>query len=384
MNKTLKVLLAVVLFAVVLALATGVNAATASEIAKIPTSDSDETPKYMTEEVKQGVTTYTLKANYDEEGEIVVEGPANLVLNANVTKATVKTTGEVDISGTGTLVAVENSGTLVVKSTGVITELNNAGTATIDTGANKVANVVNTGKMEAKEAVTGKIENSGALTIAADMAVEMTSGATLAVANAVTVSNLTYKPESLANNYGEYTTLDEEGNDDATIYLPKKDVKVSIVITDDKDKEVTTLEAGKDYTLEVKASYGDIALNADDAKIEIAENPDLTLTGTTLRVASALAGKEIEATVAFNGVNTTVTLGAAAPVDPENPDDENKDPEVPGDENNGEENKEPDNKNDNELDPDTPNTGDHIIPATALLAVVVVANVVYFAKMKRN
>lgn len=377
MKKTLKILMAIILFAVVLTIATSVNAATisADSLAEVK-ADDGTTPKYMTVATDAlGNKTYTMTANYNgENGDLVVTGPATLVITKGVTVKSVTFSGKVVLqesaTGTGnaTITKAVNNGELTVKS-GTVTDLDNTATLTVD-GGTFTNPVANTGKVIANAAV----------------AVEVTSG-TVESAKGVTAT-VTY-PATVENNYAEYVTLDKDGADDGKIYAPKADVTVSVAVTETvegKEVAVTKLEAGKVYNIATVAKIGDVAIKTASAKLvfaeELTKTGDLTFTKGaddskgTIKIASALVGKEIPVTVVFNAKNTELKIGeVVTPEEPGTTDPENPgtttptEPTTPG--------------NDDEHD-NSPETGDHIIPATAILAVVVVANVVYFARSKRS
>ncbi len=394
MKKTLKILMAIILFAVVLTIATSVNAASLSDLEYKLDASSNPTG-YFVKSVVDGVTVYTLKVNYSGE-QIVVNEKATIELdghtlaNADATQAAivVGTNGNVTIKNSNTTTAnvtiaqITNNGTLNVEKGVTVTALVNTKTVTVDEG--KVGTLTNN---------AGTVEVKGTPAAALVTALD-NNGGTVNVENVASVTAITTDngnvvvggdAEAIITIDGaaaaEYSKVKTVGTDVETLVAKKADITAKFVNAVDTDGVVSTkLEAGKTYkALTFKVFYDERELDEtatlDDTKLpfevrksgaeyEVAEDAD----GKTLtfKVTVLTAEKDVSVVVGENNEDPE----EPGTTDPENPGTTTPtEPTTPG--------------NDDEHD-NSPETGDHIIPATAILAVVVVANVVYFARSKRS
>ena len=397
MNKTLKILLAVVLFAVVLTIAGSVNAAETVKVSEILADLNLDTPvKYMNDFTlsdQAGTPVLTLKKEFDKD----------IVVDANVVIATADAgkdlTGTVIIDNTLYLQGegivsgiIENNGTLVAKEGTISGKVYNNNVATID-GATVSSTIYNKKELTIKSGtVTGlTVENSG--TLVADVAiptVNLANGGK--VIASVKPTDINYDAAINDTYVDDTTPFETVSTPTKYYYISKSDVTLGLEVVYGASEATQPLVKDNVYTVKVTAKYGDVELNTTGYTIKYSVVGDanfVTAAGTVQLKSDELVAKKITADVEFNGVELKgAVINTGAKVDdnnednnnPADKDDDNNDNNV----NNNEEDNKDENKEDKELDPDTPNTGDHIIPATALLAVVVVANVVYFAKMKRN
>lgn len=377
MKKTLKILMAIILFAVVLTIATSVNAATepakggVTVLDKIIQDNYDATPRDEST-IKYEDGFYKITAALEVADKVVI--PAGKTVYIDLAKAATTYEFEANMEVNGTLV-VSVSGTAVAVPTmaGTIDVNGTLKTPMLSTKINNKGTVIST----ASTAITLSADNfSNEGTI---------YGKVTPVADTDVVLNLK-------------DDLTVEGTKYKAIVLPKKDLdnKIEFVVENiTKSTEVTPvtkLEEGEAYKINVKAYY----LKSSTEKLELTDNVTIATPKT--------AGATANCTVDANGV---VTVGkklgndsnvrvsatvagitkdlAAIPVGTEIKNEEPNQPENPDQPNKPEEPNKPSDENKGDLDDAAAvATGDHIIPATALLAVVVVANVVYFAKSKRS
>ena len=416
MNKTLKVLLTVVLFAVVLLIANSVNAATLQGLA----GEATPTVK-LTEDTNN---TYELTANTDIKETLVLSAGQtldlkgfNLTLKGNDDVPAIEVKGNAKIKGTGTIANESTSKAYLVKVT--------SGTLTIDGGV-----------LSQTGTVKKVIENAGTVILNAGTVASIdTAGTVIANSNFTTI-NATANSAIVFVKTGATGTVTKaaglSGAWSTTGWAAKRVVNA------------TTTEAGKvrglDTAIEFKTTVGGKEYTSDTITVEVGEEKTLKVTpylaefeitqavtptaepseptdlAKILTFASNVVKGIGEGTAKYTytlGAKTKeLTINVVAAGDNKGDDEnqggnegdnsgnqgsngenqgnqgsngENQGNQGSNDENQGTNNEE--NKgsnNEKELDPDQPDTGDHIIPATALLAVVVVANVVYFAKMKRN
>lgn len=391
MKKTLKILLAVVLFAVVLTIAGSVNAATTD--LKTLADDATEANIELSPYATKG---YVIKGALTSTDDIDVD--ADTIITFDTAKAAINFANKINV----------NKGTLTLKVEGTTNKATLTGDITVKSGATlKVMDAaIGVAKIVAENNVTVDVKDTlkttGKATITTGTAaydtVAVESGVVFAYASGITVT-------SPLNSYNTVAFKIEENGVKADYYTRAKGT-LSIKVTDTTtDKEVIASDVVKDTAYKMVATY-----TVDNYEVDVTANVTfdsayVTKAGTnpcTITVLKkAFDDDEVASligvyTVALGGTDKdeyTAKLfqGTITP----NPDEDNnnEDNNNPADKdnnnndnnvNNNEEDNKDENKEDKELDPDTPNTGDHIIPATALLAVVVVANVVYFAKMKRN
>lgn len=346
MKKTLKLLMAITLFVAILAIATGVNAATLSKL---------ETDGDIAKDTTAGAATnaYTVSAALAKEVDISEN--AVITAGANITGTITVNSGVTTLKSS----AASNITKVVVKS---------GATLIIDGADLTVAAVVNEGgtvKAKSATAVTKVSQNSTAKTYA------VAAGNVKAVETTGTDATKTYNA---------YTLKEETTDGYTTIYLSDADIKVEVKFKDDELGVVNTLEKDKKYTWEAKAyTKNDNKELSDVVKLVKTTDTDkdyATFSGTDNAVVTFAADSEIFAEVGTNKgkVAIAVKLGEVkvTPTPTATPSEAPATTAPATD---------APNKGDKD---ETPKTGDQIIPATALLAVVVVANVVYFAKSKRS
>lgn len=395
MKKTLKVLMAIILFAVVLTLATSVKAASLSALVEQEETKKQEeedkgnvyAPKIVLRENTSNEYTLTDDLEVDDtvtmsNGEYLDLGTHTLTIKGDKVglqvngKANIKGTGKItqEANSTKNVVVVPQGGELVVN--GATIEKNAANT-------NGVA-IENAGKVDvlAGTVATIKILNNDATVFEANGVAKPTFTKAVAVDTKWNITGIAAKDSKdvagKVYGMGAQIEITSGGKAVDTITIENGDVK-----------KVNAKATLADYELTVSNPVG---ASDDDTAANIAtiQNSVLTAKKVGTVVFTYTAGDATK--------KLTVNVVKEGTVVP-NPDDDNNQGEdnkpgddnnqgedsKPGDDNNnnnqGEENN--DNKNNNDLD-ETPKTGDQIIPATAILAVVVVANVVYFAKMKRN
>lgn len=363
MKKTLKILMAIILFAVVLTIATSVNAvagdtdnpyddlqAAATAEAKV----TDEDARL----VKQAGNVYTVQEdlflknlNAPNGAIIIIAGEKTLTVKEKVVIDNTVTIATDNLTAT-------KEGTF---TTAKGTQINKGGVVYTNLAAFAPVNY-------------GKVYSS--VDLKADPANN---------------TELTLVEESIVNK----PAVDGKDSDYKYLYVPTTDVvvatgKLSInlkITVPGETQPATKIESPKKYNYEVTAKYGNYELDLAVMTPTVAKysgtektTKDFTVTaGTagegTIDIPTGLVdGDPIVATVTVAGksVDFEYKVGVA----PVNPDDNKPEqPENPADTN------KPADKGD--LD-ESPKTGDHIIPAATLLAVVVVANVVYFAKSKNN
>lgn len=387
MKKTLKLLMAIVLFAVVLMIATSVNAAVVAD-----ESATKDMNYLMTTPKTDGGTDYFLKLEDGEykfqqntiSGDIVKLDKNNAVIDLNG-----KTIGEVLVPA-GVTVTLKDS------ASGTIGEVTVKGTLNTKIDLDKVyleAGNLNVDKsatiadLESKVNYTLK-ENAGKVTkfTAKNENVVLTveDGATIP-----TTANL------IASEGTFITVTDKEGtkyfvNEDAMSYsivlksipdgavVPANNVEAmtkeyAVVITPsyngkEVDGTIGTV-ALANVVSQNKASLGTPAasINNDTTvyspitfKSELSENDVITISFTYTDKSTSTTNDKI-----------TLTVKTAEPTTDPTAEPTTEPTVAPTTDPNGEKD-------------DTPKTGDTIIPATAVLAVVVVANVVYFARSKRS
>ena len=366
MNKTLKFLLAIALFVAILAIATGVNAAVdgtaGNEYANLATAaTAEKNVAEATQKIKQEGNTYTVLKNLDVETLGVPSG--SIVLISDSAKLTVKNKVELDNT---VIISTTGTGTGTLKLTGGMTV--------------KAAGVLYTNiDLSADVKVYGKV-------FVAD-------GTTFGTVADTTV--LTLKEDSVKNKpmvSDKDTVYAKLVVPTATVVGDASKISMTFDLTYAGEK-VNKLEVGKKYDFTIVAKYADYELdktmitavapsdnNDEPANITAgatgldytAGDGEGTITiptglneGDKIRMTVTIAGEKEDLAVVVGTVQPTPTATAEPTEAPATTapatDDANK-----GDKD------------------ETPKTGDQIIPATALLAVVVVANVVYFAKSKRS
>ena len=361
MNKTLKFLLAIALFVAILAIATGVNAAVdgtaGNEYANLATAaTAEKNVAEATQKIKQEGNTYTVLKNLDVETLGVPSG--SIVLISDGAKLTVKNKVELDNT---VIISTTGTGTGTLKLTGGMTV--------------KAAGVLYTNiDLSADVKVYGKV-------FVAD-------GTTFETVADTTV--LTLKEDSVKNKpmvSDKDTVYAKLVVPTATVVGDASKISMTFDLTYAGEK-VNKLEVGKKYDFTIVAKYADYELdktmitavapyagNDEPANIaagNITGTDEGTITiptglneGDKIRMTVTIAGEKEDLAVVVGTVQPTPTATAEPTEAPATTapatDDANK-----GDKD------------------ETPKTGDQIIPATALLAVVVVANVVYFAKSKRS
>ena len=387
MNKTLKFLLAITLFVAILAIATGVNAATYNkgiDMDKLTTQLGDTVLEksgegYVTK-AEVDVADVTVPAGENAYDYIKVNG--NVTINAatgGIASPIVVESGKLTIVA-GTIkgdIEVRNGATLVVKGGTIgVADTNtvkNAGTVELLDGTitSKVVNADNgivysqvaTTFDNAKGTIYGTMNDKGTATPIAP-----TGKTAVELKNSIKVNDKEYNAIYLSNEQ-----------------LAK--IAFSFKAWTDSTTSTKVLEAGKTYNkIDIVAEYEGKELKVAALALKVADNvaeDGYTLNATTKEVkisedaktvtlrftnpwAAAIANTTVEATE-----KVEVTLGAQPTTEPTATPSEAPATTAPADDNKGDKD-------------ETPKTGDQIIPATALLAVVVVANVVYFAKSKRS
>ncbi len=363
MNKTLKFLLAITLFVAILAIATGVNAAvdgTAADNGYADLEAAVAAEKNLTtgQKIKKEGNTYTvLDALFID----TLNAPSNSVIildEALTVKEKVELDNTVTIYKKGADGALTLTGGMTVKTAGALY-------TNVDVSANaKIYGKV----FVADKATLGAVADTTVLTLKTD--------------------SVKGKPV-VADKDTVYAKLVVPT---ATVVGDASKISMTFDITAAGEK-VNKLEVGKKYDFTVVAKYADYELdktmitavapsdnNDEPANITAgatgldytAGDGEGTITiptglkdGDKILMTVTIAGEEKDLAVVVGTVQPTPTATAEPTEAPATTapatDDANK-----GDKD------------------ETPKTGDQIIPATALLAVVVVANVVYFAKMKRN
>lgn len=364
MNKTLKFLLAIALFVAILAIATGVNAAqigtaAGDEYADLVAAANGEKNVAANDQlIKQEGNTYTvLKSLFVEELGVP---SGSIILVKNGASLTVK--NKVELDNTVTIFALPKANGTA--GTGTVTF---TGTMTVKTNGVLYTNIAKPTKVYGRAFVNGT-----------------------AVANIADTTELTLKTDSVKGK----PVVDNKETVYATLIVPEATLENNISMTFDltyAGEKVNKLEVGKKYDFTIVAKYANYELdktmitavnpsknndepaNIDDTAIDYkTENSEGTITiptglkdGDKILMTVTIAGEEKDLAVVVGTVQPTPTATAEPTEAPATTapatDDANK-----GDKD------------------ETPKTGDQIIPATALLAVVVVANVVYFAKSKRS
>ena len=374
MKKTLKILMALILFAVVIMLATSVNAATEVKVSELAAKDP----------LDKGVT---------KTGNIL----------------TITTTGADAYAGTEDLIVDQD---LYISGgyTGKITINSNATlTMTDATAANYTKDITNNGKIIATANSTiARLINSGVAELAAKpTSLVMKSGSVIKTSAAkFDYDNKDFMTDTVAKEYAAGVWTDGTSK----YILPLNTIEFKAYAADRAGDPIEVATAGQahDLVLEATCTY-------DGKKVELEttgaawaltkadeDSTDLAVAANKITVQTARVGTEVKLAATVNGQEIEFVIFEAKSQDDNNGDnnqgDNNQGDNNQGDNNQGDNNQGDNNEenkgdanqnedkkdeNNNDLD-DTPKTGDHIIPATALLAVVVVANVVYFAKMKRN
>ena len=360
MKKTLKILMAIILFAVVLTIATSVNAAAADGTQANPyatleaavTAEKNEADPKVEKSTSGNI--YTVKADLYVEDLGVTSGSV-VVIEANKTLNVVNETrlaNTITLAGKGRF-----AGTVVVNQNGVLyTNL-----------------ALTTPK------VYGKVYVAEGKTVTPD---------TTPATESLKLDKAVEAQPVVSGAKTKYDTLLVDKN---TVKGADSKITITYAITvPGTDAKVTNFEADKEYEVTIEAKYDGIVLNPDQITVAAyagsdkeanVNNVSITEGKGTFKTDKGLAeGTELALTVTVKGEEKYITakIGKVEeePNQPENPDQPNQ-PEQPS--------KPAEDGNKGDLDDAAQvATGDHIIPATALLAVVVVANVVYFAKSKNN
>lgn len=365
MKKTLKLLMAIVLFAVVLMIATSVNAAevvydtldkAVAEEADAAAADSTYKPLVEKKDgyyvFNKGTDTLKITETIDANNmKLVINNAlaANIVVKGTTTvktdEATLPTvTGTVQVNEGATLIAPEEFGTSML----------NKGTMYI---------------AEDATALTTAITNEGTIYTDAD-ATALTTSVQLTLKDKVKVDGVDYTK----------VTVEKKDLDKKMTYTVAK------IVPENEVAPATKIEAGKTYTLTVKAELDGKEVTAPATILAKPLNRDAKMNceinGNNIEVVAAkdLEGDTIALAAQLTGVDESkkdlalISLGEIKEDEPTT--DPTAEPTTeptvaPTTDPNGEKD-------------DTPKTGDTIIPATAVLAVVVVANVVYFARSKRS
>ena len=386
MKKSLKLLMAIVLFIAVIAIANCVSAATKNLGETDPTvAESSSLRKYTINTSKITASDdLTVTANYSNiildlnggtvgkitvyatnvdiingtASELEVRSGASLVLDyehghsLTVTNKTVNY-GTIEVGKSRSMDKVENHGTLTIAEGATVNALTmRAGTAKVD------GTLTSLTKME-----DGKIEVGDKAAFTA---------ASKAVEGGIIISKVSLN-QTYINDDEEYVYCrhDDETGKTLTYYMvPRADLQVAVKFLDVETGEyVTNLTADKVYEVEAQVVYnGEEVLKDDWKTVKItSKNTDvlMAVTEDPGKKVKALKDGKVTLEVVFAEGNeksevkreVEVTVGKVEeePTNPENP--ENKPAE-----------------NNKDLDK-TPKTGDYIEIAAAMLAVVVVANV---------
>ncbi len=417
MKKTLKLLMAIALVVVMLSIATTVNAALADlDLTGSVTYSNFKNNGGVNDdgEVQTGAAmTGTLVINENAEIDLKGISIANFEIQSGKT-LTLKNSSTTEVA----ITKIDNEGTLVVDSDKItVATLNNEGTATLKAAATTVNNEagsltvdseVGTVDMKAGTLELGDAAEITTLKTAVNLSLnkgtEIGTINTTAANVVVTIAANSTLLDTVPTAAGEATAL--ETLDGTTYFANKADITYTVELKDKNGNKATDFTAGKEYAVIIKAKLDgkvlagetgfSIAANANGDKIvEEVASISVVDEGTFkgIKFVKDLGENEIVLRPTFTPevagtpgtqiVDNTKTL--TIPEAAQKPEESNKPEETdkPEESNKPEETNKPEEDNKGELD-ETPKTGDHIIPATAVLAVVVVANVVYFAKMKRN
>lgn len=354
MKKTLKILIAIILFAVVLTIATSVNAAvetiTVDEFVNELNKGLDEANYVVTN--KDGILSI--------KDTVVVPDGKTLVLGDIILDIAdgEKITGNVQVNGT-----------VVAKGTGTVEGKIIVNKTLYAAGAEPTSYVING---------EGIIYSEATKTVADAVALELAEKVKAAPVNAGALTE-----------YGFVVVTKESAKANTTITLGNPYVE-------DATEDATEIEAKKEYFVKAKAEYKKLELKASQISAEAFQSATVVPNCTGVACNDGIVeftvaddaeeGNEVRVTVKVAAADVskelTVKVGAVTPA-PEQP-EQPEEPTNPEDPTNPDQPANPDAPKGDLDDAASVATGDHIIPATALLAVVVVANVVYFAKMKNN
>ena len=363
MKKTLKILMAIILFAVVLTIATSVSAVAAPSL-KMSDYTKDSTDDVTVTDPVRGITTYSLKA------ADLANGVETLTVDVN--------NAEIDIND----VAVN---TLIIPEGKTVYLKNSGSTSTT------IKKIENSGELDITPAniTVTELENKTGKTVSTGTVGKIVmKGGEVKLATAATNEDLgSYKKITVDTSKVLYTTT--------PLTL---DVKIEDNNTPRKTVEYKDLKAGDTYNVTVKVMCGDeeaVPAATDKLVLSLGANDGLTVTG--IGAANTFVGTFVYTTDALaktlkidyvdnqNKVLASTTFNGITPADPDQNKPADPDQNKPADPTNPEQPANPSDDKKGDLDDAAAvATGDHIIPATALLAVVVVANVVYFAKSKNN
>ncbi|MDE5830924.1 MAG: hypothetical protein K2H53_04695, partial [Clostridia bacterium] len=371
----------------------------ATSVAAEPT---EEVPDTVVSEVPEVVTS----ANLVKDG-LVKNGKLLKDLNTLQVNSSInfdldgKTIGKIEVKK-GTL-TLANTSTTAVSIDEVAVESGSIVINTANITAKEVVSngnvTVNKGKVEKLTVKAGTV-SLGKSAVVEDLTTDISLTFSDTTIDKATVTDVDAVVKIVDNNAASFTTgTNAEGiakftskEGDVVYLVDKNAVTFSLKLLDEDGKPATGTEVG-DYALIITAMYDNTelagAVTADakatgdsskyikvDGKIEVADDGEeydklsvlKPLDGVTAYLIPTFAGTEY----AKKALVIPTTIGTQTPNQPEQPEN----PEQPS-------NPSDDKKGDLD-DAAAVATGDHIIPATALLAVVVVANVVYFAKSKNN
>ena len=401
MNKTLKILMAIVLFVAVLAIAGCVNAAEIKDenatvdldyLTRTPATEGG-TDFYV--EVVDGVYTFkeayagAIKLNKNVTvdlagvtvGDVVIPANTTITLKDTAADANKGKTGDITVKGTlnmeaNTAKTVYLTGSLNVKKGFTVTAVESKVDYTIKENAGKITRFI-------------VAEDDKILTI--EDGAQSTKPSTSTNATFVKVKDVngvTYygNEELLSYEVSLLTIPDGKTVDLSNVEIAPKEYAVKVVVKFN-NKEVEAVADAASVALSNTVSQNKAAMGTPAACVD----NDQTVYAKILFKSAMTENDVISLTFDVNDKDTNVadpiaedvkaTLKVATATEPTQTPDETTDPTNTPDE--VQPTNTPDTNNGDDLD-ETPKTGDHIIPATAILAVVVVANVVYFAKMKRN
>lgn len=348
MKKTLKILMAIILFAVVLTIATSVNAATTAKVSELATDGSVD-----------GVTL---------TGKVpTIDGDAFTAVDELIVDTDLYISGAYDKK-----ITVNSGATLTIT----------------DNEVKEYAEIVNAGKVVVEDKATiTKLTNSGVAELQAKPGtLVMKSGSIIKSAATFTYANTDFVNDAVAKEYSKLVWKDGTN----FFVVPTAKINFEAYAEDRAGDKVTVPVANEANSIKVKATY-----NYDNKDVEFTnastlalveadeDSTDLSVAGTNLTVQTARVGTEVKVKVEFTDMDVEKEFVI---FEKQNNDENNQpeDPTKPEDPTNPDQPANPDAPKGDLDDAASVATGDHIIPATALLAVVVVANVVYFAKMKNN
>lgn len=378
MKKTLKFLLAITLFVAILAIATGVNAA--GEIKdtdatmnidalltdnKLTYDAGENTYKFVT------APTAGTKVKLDKNATVDVAGLTigDILVTGNVTLKASEAAGAVgDVTVKGNLTADMDIANVFLKS-GSVTLTDNAEVTMLTT------DISYTIAKDAKGEIAGLKANKNDVVLK----VGKVLGTPTTVAKTADVT-------------ATFVTLNDENG--MKYYIAKEKVGFNTIIKDiatGNDVNLNDVELNKKYAIRAEATIDGVAAvetvtiartstTANNKRVElggtvtVANDTDTTHTYNEITFKTKF--KEdgyVTLTYTVDTQTTDVDLKGTVTEPSEAPATTAPATTAPA--------TDAPNKGDKD---ETPKTGDQIIPATALLAVVVVANVVYFAKSKRS